>query len=131
VHLDALRVRLVDERLQRVERGWRDPRLLGARDRCAIAEAVAAAHGLYDDRVEPRRLGRCDDRIDPRRVEEVVTEGVDPVRAELTPRRRRRIEVRRVHALGERHKRQYGHECQGNLPHYLRNDEATAGVAGG
>jgi hypothetical protein len=51
-----------------------------------------------------------DDRIDPRRVEQVVAEGVDPVRTELAPGRRRCIELRRLRLLREPDKCQYGDE---------------------
>ena len=131
MHLDALRVRLVDECLQWIERERRDAWLVCARNRRAVAEAVAAPNGLHDDRVEVRGLRARDDRIDPRRIEQVVAESVDPVRAELAPRRSPGIEVRGLRLLWEPDKCQYGDERQANLPHYLSNDEATTSVAGG
>ena len=56
MHLEALRVRLLDQGLQRVERCGVDARLLSARCERAIAEAVAAADDLRDDRVHVKRL---------------------------------------------------------------------------
>src|SRR5207245_3654484 len=46
VDLDAARVRLVDERLERVERRRVDTELVGARRERSVAQAVAAAHDL-------------------------------------------------------------------------------------
>ena len=94
VDFDALRVRLVDERLQRIEREWREAGLIGARHRRAVAETVAAPDDLRDDRIQVRGLRRGDDRVDARRIEQVVAERVDPVRAELAPRRSPGVELR-------------------------------------
>jgi len=97
--LDALRVRLVDQRLQRIEGKGATPV-----DPCAArtrgCRSSPRANSLHDDRVQVRGLVPDDDRIDARRIEQVVAEGVDPVRAELAPRRRRAIELRALRLLG-------------------------------
>ena len=83
VDLDALRVRAVDEGLQRVERRGAHPRDRGTGKAGAIAEAIAAADDLRDDRVHVRGLHVADELIDLRLGVETVPERVHPERAQL------------------------------------------------
>ena len=88
VHLDALGVRLGDERVERVVWEWCDAGLR-ARHHCAVAEAVAAASDLHDECVEVRGLRGRDELRNLHLVEDAFAECVHPERAELALRRAR------------------------------------------
>ena len=88
VDLDALRVRRVDERLQRVERRRRDPGDRRAREARVVAEAVAAPDDLGHDRVHVGVLHVGHELVDLGLGVDAVAEGVDPERAQLAADRR-------------------------------------------
>src|SRR5688572_8249606 len=83
VDLDALGMRLRDERIERVKWERCDARLR-ARHHRTVAEAIPAASHLDDERVEARGLRLRDELGDLRLVEDALAERIHPVRAELT-----------------------------------------------